>query len=43
LIEAQLKAKEIEMHELNVAAKRKHAIMDKATFLDKGICILDLE
>jgi hypothetical protein len=34
---------EIEMRESNVATKRKHAIMDKATLMEKGICILNLE
>jgi hypothetical protein len=43
LIEAQLRAMEIEMYELVVAVKRRCIIMDKATLLDKCICIADFE
>jgi hypothetical protein len=39
LIEAQLKAMEIKMYESVVAVKRRCVIMDKATLLDKCICI----
>ncbi len=41
LIETQLKVMEIERCKLDVAAKRRCTIMDRVTFLDKGICILD--
>ncbi len=41
LIEAQLRAMEIKMCELNAATKRRHTIMDRVTFLKKGIHILD--
>jgi hypothetical protein len=34
---------EIEMRESNVATKRKRAIMDRITFMEKGIHIPDLE
>jgi hypothetical protein len=34
---------EIVMCELDVATKRRHAIMDKVTFLERGICIPNLE
>jgi hypothetical protein len=43
MTEAQLRAMEIEMRESNATTKRIHAIMDRATLLEKGIHILDLE
>jgi hypothetical protein len=42
-IEAQLKAMEINMNELDVVEKNRHTIMDITTFLYKGICISDLK
>jgi len=41
LTETQLKAMEIEMCESDVATKKRHAIMDKATLMEEGIYILD--
>jgi hypothetical protein len=41
--EAQRKAMEIERCELEVIAKRKCAILNRATLLEKGIKIPDLE
>lgn len=43
LTEAQLKAMEDEMCELDVVEKKRHAIMDKATLLAKHIRIPDPE
>jgi len=43
MTKTQLRAMEIEMQESNVAAKKRHAIMDKATLLEKGIRIPNLE
>jgi len=43
LIKAQLKVMEIKMCELNVATKRRCTIMDKATLLEKVICILNVK
>jgi hypothetical protein len=43
LIKAQLKVMEIKMCELNVATKRRRTIMDKATHLEKNICILNVK
>jgi hypothetical protein len=34
---------EMEQCEVEVVAKKRHAILDKVTFLEKGIKILDLE
>jgi hypothetical protein len=34
---------EIVMRELDVTTKRRRAIMDRVTLLEKGICIPDLE
>jgi hypothetical protein len=43
MVEAQLKAMEIKRHELEATTKRRCAIMDKATLVEKGICIPDPE
>jgi hypothetical protein len=43
MAKTQRRAMEIEQHEAEVVAKRRHIILDKATLLDKGIKILDLE
>ncbi len=36
-----MKGDEMERCELEVVLKRRHAILDRATFLEKGIKILD--
>jgi hypothetical protein len=33
----------MEQHEVNVAVKRRCEILDKSTFMEKGIKILDIE
>jgi len=43
MVEAQLKVMEMERCELEVVAKRRCIMLDKATFLEKGIKILDLK
>jgi hypothetical protein len=43
MAKAQQRAMEIEKHESEVTVKRRCAILDKATLLDKGIKIPDLE
>jgi hypothetical protein len=43
MTKTQLRVMEIRLHESNVATKRRRAIMDETTFLENGICILDLE
>jgi hypothetical protein len=43
MVEAQQRAMEMERWELEVVAKRRHAILDRATLLEKGIKISDLE
>ncbi len=42
MAKAQQRAMEMERHESKVVAKRKCTILDRATFLEKGIKILDL-
>jgi hypothetical protein len=39
MAEAQQKVMEIERHESKVVVKRRHAILDRATLLEKGIKI----
>jgi len=41
MVEAQQKVMEMERHEVEVVMKRRCAILDKATLLEKGIKILD--
>jgi hypothetical protein len=41
LIEVQARAMEIDLSVLRVAEKRRRAIMDRVTLLDKGIRIPD--
>jgi hypothetical protein len=44
MAETQQRAMEMEQHELvEAVAKRRRAILDKATLLEKGIKILDLK
>ncbi len=43
MAEVRWKAMEIERHELKVVMKRRHAILDRITLLQKGIKILDLD
>jgi hypothetical protein len=41
MAEAQRKAMEMEKHEVEAVAKRRHTILDRVTLLEKGIQILD--
>jgi hypothetical protein len=43
MVEAQQRAMEMEQCEVEAVAKRRHAILDKATLLEKGIKIPNLE
>jgi hypothetical protein len=43
MAEAQQRVMEMEHHEMEAIAKRRHEILDRATLLEKGIKILDLE
>jgi hypothetical protein len=43
MTKTQLRAMEIKIQESNVATKKRRAIMDKATLLEKGIHIPNLE
>jgi hypothetical protein len=43
MVETQQRAMEMERCELEVVAKRRRAILDKATCLEKGIKIRDLD
>jgi hypothetical protein len=43
MAKAQQKVMEMERHEVETIAKRRHAILDKVSFLEKGIKILDFE
>jgi hypothetical protein len=42
MVEAQRRAMEIKRRELEVVAKRRCVILDRATLMEKGIKILDL-
>jgi hypothetical protein len=41
MVETHQRLMEMEQHEVEVVAKRKHAILGKATFLENGIKILN--
>jgi len=43
MVEAQRRVMKIERHEVEAVAKRRHAILDKATLLEKRIKISNLE
>ncbi len=43
MAKAQQRAMEMEKHELEAIAKRKRAILDRTTVLEKGIKILNLK
>jgi hypothetical protein len=43
MVEAQRRLMEMEEHEIEVVAKRRCAILNRVTLLEKGIKILDLE
>jgi hypothetical protein len=43
MVKAQQRAMEMERHESKVIAKKRHTILDKATFPKKGIKNLDPE
>jgi hypothetical protein len=43
MAEAQQRVMEMEHHEMEAIVKRRHEILDRATLLEKGIKILDLE
>jgi hypothetical protein len=42
MAKAQQRATKMQRHESKVAVKRKHAILDRTTLMEKGIKILDL-
>jgi len=43
MAKAQRRAMELERHESKVVTKKRHAILDKTTLLEKGIKILDID
>jgi hypothetical protein len=43
MVETQQRVMEIEKHELETITKKRHEIMDKATLLEKGIKIPNLD
>jgi hypothetical protein len=43
MVKAQQRAMEMKRHELKVVAKRRCAILDRVTLLEKGTKILDFE
>jgi hypothetical protein len=43
MAKAQQKVMEMEHHEMEAIAKRRHAILDRTTLMEKGIKILALE
>jgi len=43
MVEAQRRVMKIERRELEVIATKRRVILERATFLEKGLKILDLE